>query len=53
MFEIGWLWVNGLVLGLEHVLGDDDEDWTWGIVLQFLCLRIWFFKLKEPPDGFV
>ena len=39
--------INGIQLGIEHVTGDDDEDYENLIALNILCFRFIFMKMKE------
>jgi hypothetical protein len=39
--------INGIQLGIEHVTGDDDEDYENFIALNILCFRFIFMKMKE------
>jgi len=39
--------INGIQFGIEHVSGDDDEDYVNLIALNILCFRFIFMKMKE------
>jgi hypothetical protein len=39
--------INGIQLGIEHVTGDDDEDYENLIALNIFCFRFIFMKMKE------
>lgn len=39
--------INGMKLGIEHVSGDEDDDWNYAIVIDFLLFRLGFFSNRE------
>ena len=39
--------VNGMVLGIEHMSGDEDDDEQYLIVIHLLIFRITMIKYKE------
>jgi hypothetical protein len=46
------MWVNieligGLVLGIEHVTGEDDDFFVWAVPIHLGFARIIFIKLKD------
>lgn len=46
------MWINvelisGLVFGLEHVTGDDDDFFHWAVPIHLGVFRIIFIKLKD------
>lgn len=38
--------ISGLTVGLEHITGDEDEEFKWGIVLHLGFVRLLFLSLK-------
>jgi len=39
--------INGIQVGIEHVSGDDEDEYEGLICLNILCLRFIFMKMKE------
>jgi hypothetical protein len=39
--------INGCQLGIEHVSGDDDDDYEGLIALNLLIFRFVIMKMKE------
>jgi hypothetical protein len=46
VFEISFDFVSGLVFGLEHVAGDDEDDYEYMIAAHLLLIRIVLLKNK-------
>ena len=38
--------INGLVLGIEHIPGEEEDDFHYVIGVHFLCFRLAFYKSK-------
>lgn len=38
--------INGLQLGVEHISGEEDDEYHWAIVLNVLILRFVFMNMK-------
>jgi hypothetical protein len=38
--------INGLVFGVEHIAGDEEDDFSYVIGIHFLCFRLAFYKDK-------
>lgn len=38
--------INGVKIGIEHVTGDEEDDFHFGIVLDFLILRLVILSMK-------
>ena len=38
--------INGLVLGLEHIVGEEEDDVHWMILVNLLLVRFCFMKFK-------
>jgi hypothetical protein len=39
--------INGLQLGIEHIAGEDDDDYHYAIVLNVTFFRFVFMKMKQ------
>lgn len=39
--------INGLQLGVEHIAGEEDDEYTYAIVLNVAFLRFVFMKTKQ------
>lgn len=39
--------INGLQLGVEHISGEEDDEYTYAIVVNFTLLRLVFMKMKQ------
>jgi hypothetical protein len=39
--------INGLQLGVEHISGEEDDEYTYAIVLNITFLRLVFMKMKQ------
>ena len=37
--------INGVAFGIEHVPGDEEDDFNWLIAVHFLCFRMCFYKM--------
>lgn len=37
--------VTGLTLGLEHISGDEEDEFTWAIALHLGIVRVVFMKM--------
>jgi len=35
---------NGVAFGIEHVMGDEEDDFSWMIAVHFLCFRACFYN---------
>lgn len=47
---------NGVAFGIEHVSGDEEDDFSWMVAVHFLCLRLCLYKFpneqtKRKPAG--
>ena len=38
--------INGLQFGVEHIGGEEDDEYHWAIVLNVLILRFVFMNMK-------
>lgn len=38
---------NGVAFGIEHVSGDEEDDFDWMIAVHFLCIRLCFYKFTN------
>lgn len=36
--------INGLVFGIEHMSPDEDEDYSWIVIVHIAVLRFCFIK---------
>ena len=39
--------INGLQLGVEHISGEEDDEYQYAIVLNITFLRLVFMKMKQ------
>lgn len=39
--------VNGLQFGVEHISGEEDDEYHYAIVLNIAVLRFVFMKMKQ------
>jgi hypothetical protein len=39
--------INGLQLGVEHMTGDEEDEYHYAIILNVTFLRFVFMKMKE------
>jgi hypothetical protein len=39
--------VNGLQFGVEHISGEEDDEYHYAVVLNFTVLRLVFMKMKQ------
>lgn len=39
--------INGLQLGVEHISGEEEDEYTYAIVVNFTLLRLVFMKMKQ------
>lgn len=39
--------INGLQLGVEHISGEEDDEYQYAIVLNIAFLRLVFMKIKQ------
>jgi len=39
--------INGLQFGIEHISGEDEEEYQHAIVINFAFLRLVFMKMKQ------
>jgi hypothetical protein len=39
--------INGLQCGVEHISGEEDDDYHYAIVLNIAILRFVFMKMKQ------
>ena len=39
--------INGLQLGVEHIAGEEDDEYHYAIVLNVTFLRLVFMKMKQ------
>jgi hypothetical protein len=39
--------VNGLQFGVEHISGEEDDDYHYAIVVNLSFFRFVFMKMKE------
>lgn len=39
--------VSGLTFGLEHIAGDEEDEFTWAIALHLGIVRVVFMKVIE------
>ena len=38
--------INGVVFGVEHIAGEEDDDFSYVIGIHFLCFRLACYKNK-------
>ncbi|CAB4132845.1 hypothetical protein UFOVP249_49 [uncultured Caudovirales phage] len=38
--------INGIQLGIEHIPGEEDDEFTYAVVLNLTVLRFIFMKMK-------
>jgi hypothetical protein len=36
---------NGIAFGIEHVSGEEEDDFSWMIAVHILCIRACFYKM--------
>jgi len=36
---------NGIAFGIEHVSGEEDDEFSWMIAVHILCIRACFYKM--------
>jgi hypothetical protein len=36
--------INGLAFGVEHVAGEEEDDFNWMIAVHILCFRFCLYK---------
>jgi len=39
--------VNGLQFGVEHISGEEDDEYRYAVVINFSIFRLVFMKMKE------
>jgi hypothetical protein len=39
--------INGLQFGVEHISGEEDDEYTYAIELNVAILRFVFMKMKQ------
>ena len=39
--------INGLQFGVEHITGEEDDEYHYAIVLNLSLFRLVFMKMKE------
>jgi hypothetical protein len=39
--------VNGLQVGMEHIAGDDEDEFHYVVLLNLVILRFVFMKMKQ------
>jgi len=39
-------WVSGLAFGIEHIAGDEEDEFFWAISCHLGILRLIMMKLK-------
>jgi hypothetical protein len=39
--------INGLQFGVEHISGEEDEEYHYAIVVNLALLRFVFMKMKQ------
>ena len=39
--------VNGLQFGVEHISGEEDDEYHYAIVVNISILRLVFMKMKQ------
>jgi hypothetical protein len=39
--------VNGLQFGVEHISGEEDDEYHYAVVINFSIFRLVFMKMKE------
>lgn len=39
--------VNGLQFGVEHISGEEDDEYHYAIVINFSIIRLVFMKMKQ------
>jgi hypothetical protein len=38
--------LNGIVFGVEHLTGEDEDEFEWVVVIHLSFFRLVFLKLK-------
>jgi len=39
-------WVSGLTFGLEHIAGDEEDEFFWAIALHLGIIRVVTMRIK-------
>jgi hypothetical protein len=39
--------VNGLQVGMEHIAGDEEDEYRYVVLLNLVILRFVFMKMKQ------
>ena len=39
--------INGLQVGVEHISGEEDDEYTYAIVVNLSIFRLVFMKMKQ------